>query len=57
MGDHPSRENAKILLFEFTKSDSLRRHGLAVEQAMRKYAEKYNEDEEEWELHIEKIEF
>jgi predicted hydrolase (HD superfamily) len=48
MGDHPSREDAKILLFEFTKSDSLRRHGLAVEQAMRKYAKKYNEDEDEW---------
>jgi predicted hydrolase (HD superfamily) len=48
MGDHPNRDDAKSLLFEFTKSDSLQRHGLAVEQVMRKYAEKYNEDEEEW---------
>jgi putative nucleotidyltransferase with HDIG domain len=48
MGDHPKREDAKSLLFEFTESDSLQRHGLAVEQVMRKYARKYNEDEEEW---------
>ncbi len=48
MSDHPNRDDAKSLLFEFTKSDSLRRHGLAVEQVMRKYAEKYDEDEEEW---------
>lgn len=48
MGDHPSREDAKSLLFEFTESDSLQRHGLAVEQVMRKYAKQYHEDVEEW---------
>ena len=38
------------LLHEYTKSDSLRRHALGVEQAMRKMAEKYNGDRDEWGL-------
>lgn len=43
-----SREEALSLLNEYTKSDSLLRHAYAVEQAMRKYAQKYGEDEEKW---------
>ncbi|MGA2285967.1 MAG: HDIG domain-containing metalloprotein [Dehalococcoidia bacterium] len=42
------REEAWELLFEYTKSDSLRKHGLAVEAAMRRYARKYGDDEEKW---------
>jgi putative nucleotidyltransferase with HDIG domain len=34
----PSREEAEDLLFEFTRGDALRRHGRAVEEAMRAYA-------------------
>jgi putative nucleotidyltransferase with HDIG domain len=37
-GRWPSRAEAEGLLFEFTKGDALRRHGRAVEQAMRAYA-------------------
>jgi putative nucleotidyltransferase with HDIG domain len=44
----PAREDAWNLLCEYTESDSLRRHGLAVEQVMRKMAQKYGEDEELW---------
>ena len=44
----PTREDAWNLLCEYTKSDSLIRHGLAVEQVMRKMAQKYGEDEELW---------
>ena len=44
----PNREQAMELLTEFTKSDSLIKHGLAVEAAMRAYARKYGEDEERW---------
>lgn len=36
------------ILCEFTKSESLRKHALAVEAAMRAYARKYGEDEESW---------
>lgn len=36
------------LLCEYTKSDSLRKHALSVEAAMRAYARKYGEDEELW---------
>ena len=32
------REDAQSLLFEFTQSDALRKHGRAVEEAMRAYA-------------------
>ena len=47
---NPTREDALALLYEYTKSDSLRRHALGVEQAMRKMAEKYNGDSDEWGL-------
>ncbi|MBH31015.1 MAG: HAD family hydrolase [Candidatus Marinimicrobia bacterium] len=44
----PSREDAWELLCEYTESDSLKRHALAVEQVMRCLARKYGEDEELW---------
>ncbi len=44
----PSREEAWGLFCEWTESDSLRRHVLGVEAAMRAYARKYGEDEELW---------
>jgi putative nucleotidyltransferase with HDIG domain len=34
----PTRAEAEALLFEFTRSDALRKHGRAVEEAMRAYA-------------------
>jgi putative nucleotidyltransferase with HDIG domain len=43
-----SREDAWTLLCEYTKNPGLRKHGLAVEAAMRAYARKYGEDEEKW---------
>src|SRR5262249_51300515 len=42
------REQAWNLLCEFTKSDSLRRHALAVEVCVAAYARKFNEDEAKW---------
>jgi putative nucleotidyltransferase with HDIG domain len=42
------REVAWAVLTEFTKSDSLRKHALAVEASMRAYAERYGEDGESW---------
>ena len=44
----PNREEAMQLLQEFTQSDSLIKHALAVEAAMRAYARKFGEDEEKW---------
>lgn len=46
--NYPTREDAINLLHEYTKTDSLRRHALGVEQAMRKMAEKYHGDPDEW---------
>ncbi len=43
-----SRDAAWDLLCEYTKSESLRKHALAVEAAVRGYARKYGEDEEAW---------
>jgi putative nucleotidyltransferase with HDIG domain len=38
-----TRAEAEALLFEFTQSDALRKHGRAVEEAMRAYAHWYGE--------------
>jgi putative nucleotidyltransferase with HDIG domain len=43
-----SRDEAWSLFCEWTGSESLRRHVLAVEAAMRAYAERFGEDPEEW---------
>ena len=43
-----TRQEALDLLFEYTKTDSLRKHALAVEAAMRAYARSLGEDEETW---------
>lgn len=42
------REEALAILFEYTKTESLRKHAYAVEAAMRSYAQKYNADVELW---------
>jgi putative nucleotidyltransferase with HDIG domain len=44
----PSRDDAWALLTEYTKSDSLLKHALAVEAAVRGYARTFGEDEEGW---------
>lgn len=44
----PSREEAWQLVTEFTQSESLRRHMLAVEYAMRAYATRFSEDQDLW---------
>ncbi len=44
----PSREDTLALMREYTASESLRKHMLAVEGAMRAYARKFGEDEERW---------
>jgi putative nucleotidyltransferase with HDIG domain len=43
-----NRESAWCLLTEFTQSESLRKHALAVEACMRAYARKLGGDEELW---------
>ena len=45
-----TRDDAWALLTEWTKGDSLLKHCLAVETAMRAYARHYGEDEELWGL-------
>jgi len=44
----PSRDAAWALLTEWTQSESLRKHALAVEAAVRGYARKFGEDEDAW---------
>jgi len=45
-----SREAAWAIVTEFIQSESLRRHCLSVETAMRAYAQKYGESPDEWGL-------
>jgi putative nucleotidyltransferase with HDIG domain len=50
MRDMLNREQAWELLCEFTKSEGLRKHGLAVETCVAAYARKWGEDEAKWSL-------
>jgi len=43
-----SRADAYALMTEYTHSDSLRKHMLAVEASVRGYARQFGEDEEDW---------
>jgi len=45
-----NRADGWCLLIEFTQSESLRKHALAVEACMRAYARKFAGDEEQWGL-------
>ena len=45
-----NRDDAWGLVCQFTQSDSLRKHMLAVEAAVRTYARKFGEDEEKWRI-------
>jgi predicted hydrolase (HD superfamily) len=48
MSDPLSRDAAWALLTEWTTSESLRKHAMAVEAAVRGYARKFGANEEEW---------
>ena len=48
MSDVMSRDAAWQLLTEWTLSESLRKHALAVEAAVRGYARRFGEEEEAW---------
>lgn len=50
MGPVPSRDDAWALLTEWTAGESLRKHALAVEAAVRGYARLFGEDEDAWGL-------
>jgi putative nucleotidyltransferase with HDIG domain len=50
MAEQISREDGWTLLCEWTQSDSLRRHMLAVEAAMRAYAPRFGGEVELWGL-------
>ena len=44
----PTREDAWILLTEYTAGESLRKHALAVEASLCGYARLFGEDDQEW---------
>ena len=44
----PTRNDAYALMTEYTQSESLRKHMLAVEASVRGYARLWGENEEEW---------
>lgn len=50
MGNMLNREQAWEILCEFTKSEGLRKHALAVETCVTAYARKFGEDESKWSL-------
>ena len=43
-----NRDQAITILHDYTETESLRKHAISVEAAMRAYARKFNEDEEIW---------
>ena len=43
-----NKVEAKVILMDMTKGDSLLRHARSVELVMEAYAEKFDEDKEEW---------
>lgn len=45
-----NRDDAYRLMCEYTQSDSLRKHMLAVESAVAAYARKFGEDENKWSI-------
>lgn len=45
---HPTRADALGLVYEWTQSESLRKHMLSVEAAMVAYAQRFGEDVELW---------
>jgi len=45
-----TKNNALELLNKYVESESLKNHCKAVSVAMRAYAKKYNEDEEQWQV-------
>jgi putative nucleotidyltransferase with HDIG domain len=47
-GKMPTRDDAWVLLCEYTQNESLRKHALAVEACVRAYARKVGADEELW---------
>jgi predicted hydrolase (HD superfamily) len=48
MSETPNRDAAWTLLTEWTISESLRKHALAVEAAVRGYARRFGEDPDAW---------
>ena len=44
----PTRKEAWQLVCEYTESESLRRHMLSVESAMRAYASRFGDDADLW---------
>ncbi len=48
MSEWPSKDEAQAILDEWTKNKNLKKHGYAVEAAMRAYAEKLGGDAEQW---------
>jgi putative nucleotidyltransferase with HDIG domain len=50
MPDLPTRDEALALVVEYTASDSLRKHMLSVEAAMRAYAPQFGGDADRWGL-------
>src|SRR5262249_2185188 len=43
-----NRDDAWTLLTEYTRSESLLKHAMAVEAAVRGYARRFGEDEDDW---------
>ena len=48
MTDWLTRDEAQAILDEWTKNKNLKKHAYAVEAAMRAYARRLGEDEENW---------